>query len=92
MLTNCINCGAPLHGCKCEYCGTEYGEVGRQVQASFGPDDAYGTVKIGSQSYECYISKMEACIIDSPDSGRTIDGRFVRRPIAMKHKFTLIER
>lgn len=21
---NCVNCGAPLHGCKCEYCGTEY--------------------------------------------------------------------
>lgn len=24
-MTNCINCGAPLHGNKCEYCGTEYG-------------------------------------------------------------------
>lgn len=22
--TNCKNCGAPLHGRKCEYCGTEY--------------------------------------------------------------------
>ena len=22
--TNCVNCGAPLHGGKCEYCGTEY--------------------------------------------------------------------
>lgn len=21
---NCKNCGAPLHGLKCEYCGTEY--------------------------------------------------------------------
>ena len=21
---NCQNCGAPLHGDKCEYCGTEY--------------------------------------------------------------------
>ena len=26
MLTNCVNCGAPLHGSKCEYCGTEYPE------------------------------------------------------------------
>lgn len=24
-MTNCINCGAPLHGNKCEYCRTEYG-------------------------------------------------------------------
>lgn len=23
-LTNCKNCGAVLHGHKCEYCGTEY--------------------------------------------------------------------
>lgn len=22
MLTNCVNCGAPLEGLKCEYCGT----------------------------------------------------------------------
>lgn len=25
QLTNCKNCGAPLHGSRCEYCGTEYG-------------------------------------------------------------------
>lgn len=24
--TNCKNCGAPLTGCVCEYCGTDYGE------------------------------------------------------------------
>lgn len=24
-MTNCVNCGAPLHGNICEYCGTEYG-------------------------------------------------------------------
>ena len=23
-ITNCKNCGAPLHGNICEYCGTEY--------------------------------------------------------------------
>lgn len=23
-MNNCINCGAPLHGSKCEYCGTVY--------------------------------------------------------------------
>lgn len=25
-MTNCKNCGAPLHGNRCEYCGTEYAE------------------------------------------------------------------
>lgn len=24
-LTNCKNCGAPLHGNRCEFCDTEYG-------------------------------------------------------------------
>ena len=23
-MTNCKNCGAPLDGCKCKYCGTRY--------------------------------------------------------------------
>ena len=23
-ITNCHNCGAPMKGCNCEYCGTEY--------------------------------------------------------------------
>ena len=27
LLTNCKNCGAVLHGNKCEYCGTEYGSA-----------------------------------------------------------------
>lgn len=26
MLTNCKNCGAPLHRGYCEYCGTDYRE------------------------------------------------------------------
>ena len=26
VLTNCKNCGAPLHGSVCEYCGTFYME------------------------------------------------------------------
>lgn len=25
--TNCKNCGAPLHGSRCEFCGTEYNFV-----------------------------------------------------------------
>lgn len=29
--TNCRNCGAPIHGSVCEYCGTEYGEAQQMV-------------------------------------------------------------
>lgn len=24
LITNCPNCGAPVHGTKCEYCGTVF--------------------------------------------------------------------
>ena len=24
MITNCVNCGAPLRGLQCDYCGTLY--------------------------------------------------------------------
>lgn len=29
--TNCPNCGAPLHGGKCEYCGTEFSGKGPRM-------------------------------------------------------------
>lgn len=29
--TNCRNCGAPLHGFVCEYCGTSYDEAQQMV-------------------------------------------------------------
>lgn len=27
MPTNCVNCGVPFTGSKCQYCGTEYGDA-----------------------------------------------------------------
>ncbi len=32
MPTNCVNCGAPLTGSKCQYCGTEYGDASDSVK------------------------------------------------------------
>lgn len=29
-MTNCVNCGAILHGDKCEYCGTEYNDLKKE--------------------------------------------------------------
>ena len=26
-MTNCPNCGAPIHGSSCEYCGTEFDTI-----------------------------------------------------------------
>lgn len=30
-MTNCKNCGAPLTGCECEYCGTKYGPAHKTI-------------------------------------------------------------
>lgn len=36
-MTNCKNCGAPLHGGKCEYCGTEYEAPRRRAPKYINP-------------------------------------------------------
>lgn len=46
-MTNCVNCGAILHGDKCEYCGTEYKNNG--ISASFNTDDYTGTMNLGNE-------------------------------------------
>lgn len=85
---NCVNCGAPLHGEKCGYCGTEYKD-GR-VRATFGDDDWIGLISVGGKEYRCYLSKVEIEGIMT-DAGRTLDGKFRRGDMVQKHKFTLIE-
>lgn len=32
MPTNCVNCGMPLNGNRCEYCGTNYGLLNTDVK------------------------------------------------------------
>ena len=85
-MTNCISCGAPLHGGKCEYCGTEY--KGSGIVASFGRDEIYGKLTIASVTYDVYLAQVD--ITDCGWCGRTIDGTLHRHP-AYKHEFSLIE-
>ena len=90
MIKNCINCGAPLHGRKCDYCGTEYNENGN-IQANFDASDGIGIVNLMGKQYTCYVASMEAYGIDSPNSGRDMSGLMIRDTICYKHKFTLVE-
>ena len=89
-MKNCINCGAPLHGRKCEYCGTEYAENGN-IQAEFDARDGIGVVNLMGQKYTCYVAKMEANCIDLEPAGRDMNGRLIRGETIYKHKFTLVE-
>lgn len=87
-MTNCVNCGAVLHGNKCEYCGTEYN--GNSIIANFDKCTHPGVLTIGERQYEVYIGCVEGTVM-GPNVSRTPDGRLMRRDCVMKHKFTLIE-
>ena len=89
-MTNCINCGAPLHGRKCDYCGTEYNEQGN-IEAEFDPTDGIGVINIMGQKFTCYVAEMEAITVSGPNAGRDMSGRMHRDIIGYKHKFTLVE-
>lgn len=87
-MTNCVNCGAILHGNVCEYCGTEYNDSG--ISASFSENDYMGTMKLGNEEIKVYIGSMESNIMDL-DSWMDADGILYRDKSKMKRKFTVIE-
>lgn len=89
MLKNCINCGAVLHGNKCEYCGTEYSENG--ITAEFSEKDYTGTIQIGNETFQGYIADMEVNIIPTRCFGRDANGKLQMKKIVKKRKFTVIE-
>lgn len=49
-LTNCKNCGAPLPGypCKCEYCGTVYGEYDAEYDLKYDAKDVLAKFESGA--------------------------------------------
>lgn len=89
MTTNCVNCGAPLTGHKCQYCGTEYKDHG--VVASFKENDWDGTLTVGGKEYKVYLGSMEKHALDGAGTVRLPNGTIHREIIGYKHKFTLIE-
>lgn len=87
-MTNCVNCGAILHGDKCEYCGTEYNNNG--ICACFDKDDYMGTIKIGNEEINVYIGSMEGYLFDDY-SWIDGQGKIHRNKSKIKRSFTLVE-
>ena len=87
-MTNCINCGAPLHGDKCAYCGTEY-RNGAFV-CDLGKNDFTGKLIVDGKDYSVYLGHVEGNLV-SLGGGRDERGIFRRGNTVMKRKFTLIE-
>lgn len=87
-MTNCINCGAILHGDKCEYCGTEYNHRG--IEATFNSDDFMGTMNVNGEEINVYIAKMEGRLMGA-DAHRDASGKIVHKNPRMKRVFTVVE-
>ena len=83
----CINCGAPIHGNVCEYCGTEYRQNG--FTGDFGAYD--GVITVNGQTFRCYIGEINIFNVCSTCTGRTKNGDLKRDVMAKKRKITLIE-
>lgn len=83
---NCVNCGAPLEGRKCAYCGTVYNDYG--VAAAFNKDDYTGTLTIGGNECKVYLDTVDVYPIDEC---RGWDGQLHRMEGWARRKFTLVE-
>ena len=90
MITNCVNCGAPIDRKldKCPYCGTPYYYSG--FNASFENKNALGTISIAGKEYQVYLGECEVNTINM-GCGRDINGLLSGDKIVSKRKFTLIE-
>jgi predicted RNA-binding protein with PUA domain len=86
-MTNCKNCGAPLHGNKCEYCGTEYSD--RTITGNIPRIGDIGILKVGDEEIKVYIGAIETNGGDA-ESWRDAEG-MLHRTVNSKRKFTLIE-
>lgn len=87
-MTNCINCGAILHGDKCEYCGTKY--ENKAIAPNFQNFSRTGILKIGNEKVKVYISQIESNMQDF-DPWIDCNGFLHRNAQNPKRKFTLIE-
>lgn len=85
-MTNCINCGAPIHNNKCDYCGTEYtlDEMGRINEYKV-------KLNILGEDRCFYIGDIKVNRLFSDGPYRNFNGDLVANEIAKKIKLTLIE-
>jgi hypothetical protein len=88
MITNCVNCGAPIESDKkvCPYCKTPYDASG--FKAEMG--EVFGEITIGGRTCKVYLGNVEHHqILQAPY--RDADGTLHRGNPKTLRKFTLIE-
>lgn len=87
-MTNCVNCGAILHGSKCEYCGTEYNNG--VIAVNFQNSDHTGVLKIGNEEITVYIANIKSRMTEL-ETWCDCNGVLRREIPKTKREFTLIE-
>lgn len=87
-MTNCVNCGAPLQGNVCSYCGTRYRDG--KILAHFDSTDLTGELEIDGKKFLCYINSIEIEDV-GPGCARDISGQIHRTAPIFKRKFEICE-
>lgn len=57
-MTNCPNCGAPITGSVCEYCGTRH-ETGITIRFDPPPQMLYDTLLLSRRVQQCSKEELE---------------------------------
>lgn len=57
-MTNCLNCGAPITGSVCEYCGTRH-DTGITIRFDPPPQMLYDTLLLSRRIQQCSSAEIE---------------------------------
>lgn len=62
-MSNCPNCGAPIRGLECKYCGTSFRGLRATIPGIIDEWDSYYTPEQRKNLYECVkVSMLKAKI------------------------------
>ena len=78
-MRKCKNCGAPITGDRCEYCGCK----------SVNENEGHITIPFNGENIDCYIDHVGIEEIVG-ESGRNLDGEILRPKTKRLYTFTLV--
>lgn len=93
-MNRCCNCGAPIEGDVCKYCGTKFHESDKDDdfwRRSYVNDDmTVSLVMPDGEIVKCYIAHIDTEILTG-NTGRDMMGMFRKPEAVKKRKFMLVE-
>ena len=74
-ITNCLNCGAPIFGSVCQYCGTDYGGERAPMSITIDDDSLRGMLVFKGCPFAVRLREIEMEHCDTTVTARSLDGR-----------------